>query len=114
MLCGPEADKATIWRIAITDFFVLALLSLVSTAGDEVSMSNNADLRTVADGLRILVPMPDLLARGIDDLGFFPIIWRMELDTVLANVMFRRGERSIGPSLTLKIHFSCITGVQRR
>lgn len=48
--CGSEADRAHIWRIAILDFLVFALVSFLATGGDGVFMSRRADSSIVADG----------------------------------------------------------------
>lgn len=64
--------------------------SFVVSACDGSFMSKTANLRIVADGSRLLVPMRDLLARCFTDLGFFLVICRKGVDRVVAYVAFRR------------------------
>lgn len=92
MLCGAEADKACIWRIGIIEFQSFALVSFVSTTRDGFLMSNTADQPIFPNGLGVLMPMSDRLARWIGSLGFFPIVCEKGLDPVMSYVAFRSGQ----------------------
>lgn len=74
MLYGYDAEKAHVWKIAITKCFVFVLASFVAAARDSFFMSKNADQCIVSDGLGMLVPMPDRMASWTDDLGFSSIV----------------------------------------
>lgn len=67
--------------------------SLVPAASHGSFMSKTADLRIVADGLGMLVPMLDRLAPWIDDSRFSLIISRTGFDLVLECFAFRRGQQ---------------------
>lgn len=62
MLSESEADVTYVWRIALTEFHVLAPVSLVVTAHDAVFKSVAVDTCIDADGLVVFVPMPESLA----------------------------------------------------
>lgn len=53
------------WRIVTTESSLLALISFVEAAHEGVFMSETADPRIVADGLGVLVSMPEFLAVGL-------------------------------------------------
>lgn len=57
--------------------FVFAIFSFVATTANRVLMSRTTDPRIVADGLGVLIPMPDRLVCSIDDLGLFPINYKI-------------------------------------
>lgn len=87
---GSRADKVHVWQIAITEFLFLVLVPSVPAACEGVFMWKTAEPCIVADNLLVFVPMGDRLTRGIDGLGFRPIVCKMELDPVLAYVTFCR------------------------
>lgn len=99
MLDGSESDTELIWRISITDFLVLTHVSFVAAAYNGVFMSKTSNFRIVAEGLGALVPLPDLSARWIDSLRFFPTVHKTRFDLVHACVAFR-GEQ--------KVFWSCV------
>lgn len=90
MLCGSEADKAQIWRYAITGVLVFALVSFVAAALGGIFKTKTADLAVVVDGVEASVPRPDHLARWIDELVFLSTVKNMVFDPVLAFVGFHR------------------------
>lgn len=53
-------------------------------------MLSTADLHIVADGLAVLVPMPDRQACWNNDPGSFPTAGKMGFDRVLVYVMCHR------------------------
>lgn len=63
VLHGFEADNSQVLQIAIREALVFVLVSCADSAADVLSWSENADLHIVADGLVVLVPIPDRLAR---------------------------------------------------
>lgn len=73
MLGGSDSDRANVWWVAITEFFVFALIPFIAGACYGVLMSRMADRRIVADGYGVLVPVPDSLAHWFDDLGSFSV-----------------------------------------
>lgn len=74
------------------EFLVFALGSFVPTACDGVLMSKTTDMRIVADGSGVLVPVPDRLARWTYDLSIFSIVCETESHHVLAYVAFCLGQ----------------------
>lgn len=92
-LCGSEADKAHIWRIAITEFLFSAFVSFAATAFWAVPMFKTAYLRSVADDLRVWVPMADSLAGWIDNLGLLLNVDNTVLDPVLSHVAYGSGHQ---------------------
>lgn len=91
-LRGSDAGNGLVWRIEITELLVFALVSLVAAARDGVFILNTADLRIVADGLGVLVQIPDRPSRWIDDLGFFPIVFKKGFNPLRAYFLFCRGQ----------------------
>lgn len=89
MLRGPESYKAHIWPIAVTEFSIFGLVSLVAAIRNGAFMSKMAGLRIVADGVRVLIPMPGCLAGWIDDLGFSLIVCKTAFGLVPASVASR-------------------------
>lgn len=69
---------------------LLCAFSFFAAARDEFFMSKTASLHIVRDGLGVLVPMPDGLARSNYNLGFFPIVLGTGFDPVLAEASFCR------------------------
>lgn len=61
--------------------------------GDDVFMLKIDDPRVGTNGLKFLIPMIDLLAGLINDVGFFAMVCKSGFDPLLAYVAaFRRGE----------------------
>lgn len=81
------------WWIAIPEFIVSTLVSFIATTLDADFMSKTSDLCMVADGLRVFLSMHDRLDRGIDDLNFFPFVCKAIFDSILAFVVFYRGQK---------------------
>lgn len=67
-LYGSEAEKPHISLIEIMKFLVSNLVSLVTAAHNGFSISKTADMRIVADGVKVLVQAHDRLAHWIDAL----------------------------------------------
>lgn len=92
MLCGSEADKAHIWRIANTDSLGFVFLLFISASCNGFFMSKTADPRIAADGLVVLMPMLDRLTRGTDYVGFLVVIFQTGQDLLQAFFRFHHGQ----------------------
>lgn len=91
LLLGTKAEKADLWRITITELQVFVLIWFIAAAREGIFRLKKAGLGIVAEGLGLLIPMPDRLARYITDFGFFGIIYKMGFDPVLRYVAFCLG-----------------------
>lgn len=70
-----------------------------------VLVSETADPDIVADGLGVLLSIPDHLESWIKDLELFTMVCKTSFDPVLVFVPFCQCKRSIGTALTSKIRF---------
>lgn len=63
LLHSSDVEKVHFWWIEISEFLVLALISFISAAREDVFMLRTADPRIDAEGMNVLVPMPKRLSR---------------------------------------------------
>lgn len=76
----------------ITNLFVFGLFPFVTAARDGVFMSRMRNHPIVTDGKVVLVSIPVCLSLWIYDLGFFPVVCKTELDSLLVYVVHCYGQ----------------------
>lgn len=91
-LWSSEAGKRHMWWMASTEHFLSYEGFVCWAAIDAVFISKSGYLRLVADVLRVIVPMPDSLARLIDDYVFLVMICLERFDLVSAWLFFHHGQ----------------------
>lgn len=87
-----ETDVTHVCRIAITEFQVLGPVSALAPAHEGFFKLKTVDLRIVADGLGVSVPMPGSVVGRKDDLSFFSIICKTVSDRGLTFVGLDTGQ----------------------
>lgn len=90
LVLRDDGGAPAIWKVAITEYVVIALLSFLAAARDGAVGVACIDRRMGSNGQGALVLLPSCVRREVDDIGLLEIIRGSTFDPVTSVIAYSR------------------------